>query len=81
MPLSLQLALLSCSGTGFSGEGLPLDSQCIGGENICRAKGDGNDFRQEYVILISNNIYAFIMERNTKTLNGDCTSSKLALEL
>ncbi|TNN71276.1 hypothetical protein EYF80_018478 [Liparis tanakae] len=36
MPLSLQPALLSCSGAGFSGEGLPLDSQCIGGENICR---------------------------------------------
>lgn len=36
MPLSLQLALPSCSGAGFSGEGLPLDSQCIGGENICR---------------------------------------------
>lgn len=37
IPLSLLLALLSCSGAGFSGEGLPLDSQCIGGENICRA--------------------------------------------
>lgn len=38
MPFSLQLALLSCSGADFSGEGLPLDSQCIGGENICRGK-------------------------------------------
>lgn len=38
MPLSLQLALLSCSAAGFSGEGLPLDSQCIVGENICRAE-------------------------------------------
>lgn len=38
MPFSLQLALLSCSGAGFSGEGLPLDSQCIGGENICQGK-------------------------------------------
>lgn len=34
-PLSLQPALLSWSRAGFSGDGLPLDSQCMGGENIC----------------------------------------------
>lgn len=51
IPLSLQADLLSCSGAGFSGEGLPLDSQCIGGENICKAKGGRNDWGNAKVFI------------------------------
>ncbi len=65
MPLSLELALLSCSGAGFSGDGLPFDSQCIGGENICKAKWDWNDFTQkvyeEFQITVVHTVEVIII--------------------